>query len=403
MGGVLRIAIVTPEISAGSGGISTYALNIACGFSRLHELILVFPGSENSLRNEIRGIVGILADEITYVPTANLNRGNPVTRTFFHQIGLFTAVRSVQRLEDPDIFHFTAPHGSGIGWMIAHDSPSIVTVHSPIAHDIASLSSLSPTEGPQRGTDKVKKMSASILTHHEECVLSRADGIVSVSNHIKSELSEKYPHVPIYVVENGVNTEMFRPRIKNYSQSSRCIRRVLFVSRMMPSKGIGIALESCRILAKEGRADFQYVFVGQGENRRYQDLAIRMGIEGFCTFAGSFDYSAMPEIYRSADIFCSPSFQESYPMSILEAMSTAMPCIATNVGSVGKMIEHRRTGLVVEPGDATELAHSIGVLLDSPDYSNKIGHEARKAAVSLHSVEKMCGELVEIFSRHTGA
>jgi len=90
-------------------------------------------------------------------------------------------------------------------------------------------------------------------------------------------------------------------------------------------------------------------------------------------------------------------------MSILEAMSTGLPCIATDVGSIPKMVENKKNGVIVEPGDADELANAVRLFMDEPDLLIKYGREGRSRALIRFPLSRMTHELTSVYNRLAGA
>jgi glycosyltransferase involved in cell wall biosynthesis len=101
----------------------------------------------------------------------------------------------------------------------------------------------------------------------------------------------------------------------------------------------------------------------------------------------------MPEIYSNSSIFVLPSLIESFPFSILEAMSSGSAVIASNVGGVPEIIDDEVDGLLVQPGNPEILAKKILFLLDNESETKKLSKKAR---------EKILGEFTsEIMSNRT--
>ena len=79
---------------------------------------------------------------------------------------------------------------------------------------------------------------------------------------------------------------------------------------------------------------------------------------------------------RSADVFVLFSTYEGLPHTILEAMATETPVIASDVGGNVEVIEHERTGLLVHPEDVDELAGAVSHLLINPSIGSKLARDA---------------------------
>lgn len=82
--------------------------------------------------------------------------------------------------------------------------------------------------------------------------------------------------------------------------------------------------------------------------------------------------------YRVSDIFCCPSYIESFPRVIIEAMAFGLPIIASNISGISEQIENGKSGLLIPPGNSELLASKIQYLLEKPQVAEKLGQSARK-------------------------
>jgi glycosyltransferase involved in cell wall biosynthesis len=89
------------------------------------------------------------------------------------------------------------------------------------------------------------------------------------------------------------------------------------------------------------------------------------------------DEGMMALIMNSADIFISAATEESFGQTLLEASACAVPCVALHVGGVGDVIDHGRTGLLVESRFATEVVKAVDALIANPELRLEMGKNAR--------------------------
>ncbi len=192
------------------------------------------------------------------------------------------------------------------------------------------------------------------------------------------------------VLPNGVDTERFVPTARRYT-----IRRelnlpadrrvILTVANLKPVKGHRVlfdALAGLRSFA--GRVTL--VLVGAD----YLDGSLRQMAETELPefdirFAGRHD-DVLPWL-QTADLFVLPSLYEGLSNALLEAMACGVPVIATDVGGNPEVIEHGRTGLLVPPGDAVELATALRYLLEDDDLRALLGGMARTHVRRHYSAE----------------
>jgi glycosyltransferase involved in cell wall biosynthesis len=81
------------------------------------------------------------------------------------------------------------------------------------------------------------------------------------------------------------------------------------------------------------------------------------------------------------DIFCLPSYREGLPKVLLEAMSSGLPCVSTDVPGCRDVVRHGDTGLLVPAGDSAALASAIADLINNEEQRLEMGRRGRKRVV----------------------
>ncbi len=100
---------------------------------------------------------------------------------------------------------------------------------------------------------------------------------------------------------------------------------------------------------------------------------------------------------QMADVFVAPSWAESFPYTVLEAMAAGRPVVATDVGGVREAVLHGRTGLLVPPRDSIALADAIVALLSDPPRAAQLGAAARELVARRFTVERMVAETASVY------
>ena len=111
----------------------------------------------------------------------------------------------------------------------------------------------------------------------------------------------------------------------------------------------------------------------------------------------------MPELYRAADAFVLPSHNEGLSCSILEAMATGLPVLATDVGGHAEILETGRNGWLIAPRDLGALVEALREITSGEEARHRLGAAARKRAVGLGDYRENAARLVEYFERIVGA
>lgn len=161
------------------------------------------------------------------------------------------------------------------------------------------------------------------------------------------------------VIDNGIPIEKFDRRIR--SENTRFSLRVgpddcaiVIVGRLSLEKGHEIFLKAAVEAVKEIH-NVKFIIVGDGPRREELKQKTReLNMLDHVIFTGV--RGDMPAIYASCDILVNSSFSEGLPMTILEAMASRLPVIATDVGAVADVIKNQENGILLPPGDVHQLA-----------------------------------------------
>lgn len=211
------------------------------------------------------------------------------------------------------------------------------------------------------------------------------------------------PAAKTEVIHTGIELERFVPD-RNREPTRQALGYppdaivIGTVSRIAEErKGMTFFAEMAGLLAPRfPRARF--LIVGDGPTRaelerRLEALNVRerTSITGWRT--------DIPDLLAAMDIFVMPALVEGGPTTVLEAMAMAKPTVSTRVGMVPEVMEHGRSGLIVEPGNAQALAEAVAALLTDEPLRQRVGEQARKVAEARFSVETMVERYLAVFER----
>ncbi len=256
--------------------------------------------------------------------------------------------------------------------------------------------------------------------------LQHADAVIGCSAYITSLIRKAFPDAQATygVLANGVDTERFCPP----TVSRPAGKRILFVGRVSPEKGLHVLLDAMPDVAKH-HPDAELLIVGPDSatpreflvelsnnqtvralkrfyrnDSYYSQLCRQAAASGIrVTFAGAREHSELPEIYRDADVLVNPSLSESFGMSLIEAMSTGTPVVATQIGGMPEIVEHGSNGLLVSPDSATELAAALVQILSDAPGRQSLGESARARAVALYDWSSVAESTRDIYHAVTAA
>jgi glycosyltransferase involved in cell wall biosynthesis len=166
------------------------------------------------------------------------------------------------------------------------------------------------------------------------------------------------------------------------------------LSRFAEEKGHRYMIEAVALLAA-AHVDVSLRLAGGGHTlHEVQSQVRQLGIDDRVQFVGAVSSSA--DFYRELDAFVVPSVHsEGLPTTILEAMATGLPVIATDVGGAAEAIEDGTHGLIVPPQDPAALARAIRWLCDNVEHARRFGIAASRQVRAKFTVERMTRAIVE--------
>jgi glycosyltransferase involved in cell wall biosynthesis/peptidoglycan/xylan/chitin deacetylase (PgdA/CDA1 family) len=205
----------------------------------------------------------------------------------------------------------------------------------------------------------------------------------------------------VRVVRAGVDTAMFAP-CRN-GQGPPAALRLLCVGTLHEVKGQVHLVDACRLLAQQG-VDFSCRLVGDGPDRRR--LARRIAAAGLRDRVLLVGPRTRPEVaaeLRSADVVVAPSVRtragkrEGVPVALIEAMSSGVPVVASDLSGIPELVEHGVNGLLAAPGDAASLAKALRTLHEDRALGPRLARAARARVLAEFDAEQSVGELVRGF------
>lgn len=182
--------------------------------------------------------------------------------------------------------------------------------------------------------------------------------------------------VPDMVIEAGVDWETIAGVVP------RSVADVVFVGRLIPSKNVGLLLDSLRRLTSTGQPVTLCV-IGDGPSRiSLERKTVELGLGRQVRFVGALsDWLSLVAIVKGAKVLAIPSLREGFGLVALEAAACGTPVVTVDHprNAVRELVEHGRTGLVVAP-TAEGLAEGIKSILDDDRMRLEMGEHASERA-----------------------
>ncbi len=202
-----------------------------------------------------------------------------------------------------------------------------------------------------------------------------------------------------HVVPNGVDVEVFRPRPKDDLRAELGLGPELLlvcVSRLNPAKGIH---HSVQALAAVGGAHL--AVVGDGEDRqRLESLAHQLGVADRVVFAGAQPEAKVAAYLAASDVFLFPTgYPEAGPVSLLQAMSSGLPVVASDLGGIPEVVgRDGDCGILLPAGDVGALARAMELLASEPELRRRMGNAARQRILDGYSLERMTERMLAVYA-----
>jgi len=211
-------------------------------------------------------------------------------------------------------------------------------------------------------------------------------------------------------IYNGVDTLRFRPGAGANGQRARepvpggpfndpKLWVVGTVGRMMTVKAqpdLARAFVHALQRTPTLRERMRLVMVGDGPLRaEAQQVLAQAGVADLAWLPG--ERGDVPEIMRGLDAFALPSLAEGVSNTVLEAMATGLPVLATAVGGNPELVSAGRTGLLVPPGDIEAMAQGLSAWASKPENARALGHAGRDRVLRRFSLQSMIDGYMAVY------
>ena len=278
----------------------------------------------------------------------------------------------------PDIVHIVTAHGvsfykHGLMALAARLAGSKVVLH------------------PHCSISQIVTPSDSFYRRFCLFVLRHSDGVVGLSE--EWLLLQKSISTPVVYIPNGIQTSP-------YLELSRPVNthktRIIYLGHFSEEKGLFDLISAAQIIL-EKTEEFEIVCYGEAtqlENEHLIRAVIqKTGIEKYFRLNSPVFFQEKLSALEQADIYVLPSHHEGMPVSILEAMASGLPVVATDVGGIPNIIVPGVTGYLVPANSAKALADALTNLILNPLLRISIGKAGRKDVMAKFDIESHVNSL----------
>lgn len=227
------------------------------------------------------------------------------------------------------------------------------------------------------------------------------DDIVAVSESLKNVLIERarIPAERIDVIINGVDTQRFAPTpdlSRRIASSEDFV--IGHVARLDSIKNQEMLLRAFA-LVKDSVTNAQLVIAGDGPMRSgLEELASSLQINAYVRFVGQVRDTA--PLYHTFDAFALSSVSEGTSMSILEAMASGVPVVATAVGGTPALVGQGKLALLVPSNDHRAMATQLITLFNDSEKRQSLANAAREYTASNYSSDAMLQGYIKLYTKY---
>ena len=392
---MVKVCFISPEYLPLSGGTGAYVYYLSKELMKHGHSIYVVTGYDESR--------DVKVNEQLYVFFLKTPK-TPIIRSF-----LFagSALRKLNKIRDScptDIAHANLPLVPNFAVPEGFGKTLISTVHSTWKGEAEAIKG-----EPYSRLNSNEKFMVSFnwfLRIFEKKMLERSNKIIAVSDFTRRELLQYYKvkEDKIRVIHNGVDVDKFKPAADKLKAKAEVgfnpeDKAILSVGRLYARKGLFTLIESMALVTRKFK-NAKFIIAGKGlsnEMKKLVSYAAKLGVKDNIVFTGYFPDKKLPRLYQAADVFAFSTFYENLPFAVLEALSTGLPVVTTNVGGIPEMIEDGKNGFLVEPSNSRELADRILYCLEHPAAASEMALLARKTIENQFDWRLIVKKVVKVY------
>lgn len=238
----------------------------------------------------------------------------------------------------------------------------------------------------------------------EAILINECCSVVSCSYYMREQISGLFltSRDKIRVIPNGIEGEKFHGKVKSKDFRRRFAedheKIVFFIGRHVHEKGIQLLIDSMPSII-ELCGNVKFIIGGVGPmTLELKDKVENMNLQNKVVFTGYMEEKNKINLYKVADAAIFPSLYEPFGIVVLEAMAAGCPVVASDVGGITEIINHKTTGLKFMANSIGSLRENlISVLLDE-ELSEKLRTNAKLQVEEKYSWDKAARLTVDVYN-----
>jgi len=199
----------------------------------------------------------------------------------------------------------------------------------------------------------------------------------------------------IRTIHHGFNLPNIDKNISNKYRYSP--NQLILLGRIIPFKGHMLALEALAEVKKR-MPDFKLIIIGHGDEHLIKKLKQFISDNSLSENVKFLGYkSNIYDYLVNSDIMLVPSIAEGFGLVFLEAMNAELPIIGFNVPATNEIVEHNKTGILIDAYDTTKMANSIIELVNHKSLREKLSKGAKEKLLSYFCLDRMVSETIQFY------
>lgn len=311
--------------------------------------------------------------------------------SFKKDVQAFISLYSIIRKEKPDIIHTHTAKAGALGRLAAIFAGVPVKIHTFHGHVFDGY---------------FNPFRAKLFIFIERFLALFTDKVIAVSDSVKDDIvnrlkvakNSKSTVIPLgFELEKFLRCEAKKGIFRKKIGLSDDALLVGIVGRLVPIKNHRMLLDVARtILNKNSNLNIKFLIVGDGELKNILMVYTKkLNLENHVIFTGWIEDLA--SVYADLDVVALTSLNEGTPVSLIEAMASAKPVIATAVGGVRDLISEDKNGLLANSNDAEDFSKKLLKLLEDNDMRLKFGIHGRGFVKEKYSKNRLVADIENLY------
>jgi len=354
----VKVALCTDYFYPRIGGVSSHVAGLASELERRHhEVVILTKSAKGDTRYSAAGKVSYLRPSIPLPVILVPPRADDIRNVL--ERGKFDVVHAHHAFTPTSLLSVSVARKIGI--------PAVLTNHTIfLASDRESL--WVPT---------------SYVLYPFRRYINKANLITAVSQTAADFIGHFTERGRVVVIPNGIDSDRFDSRSCAKEDPTHEVggeHIILYVGRLVYRKGIHVLVKAMPQILRE-LPDAQLLIAGEGVMVNFIRMLIKsLDLKDHVKLLGFIPNEKLPDLYGLSQVFVLPSlYCESFGITLLEAMASGRPVVASNVGGVPEVVEDEVTGLLFRKGDERDLADGVLRVMNDCDLALNLAVKARRS------------------------